>query len=120
MSKKHDTASALAGILKAKRGDEPATPAAVPEIEPPEPSAPPPPSPALPPAPLPEARVKVETAAEKRRGGKSSDPKYSQYSVYLRKDTHKRVKRRLDDLETGQDVSELVQDLLEQWLRSNT
>jgi hypothetical protein len=119
MSKKHDTASALAGILQAKRPAVPASSSAVPAAEPPEPAAPRPPSPALP-APSPVVTTaKAETAAEKRRGGKSSDPTYSQFSVYLRKATHKRVKRRLDDLETGQDVSELVQNLLEQWLASS-
>lgn len=103
MSKKPDTASALASILRAKRTEEVATP------------APPSPAPVLAPAAV-EAPPRP-----KGRGGKSSDKaNYSQYSVYLRKDTRKKVGRALDDEETGQDFSELVQGLLEQWLASRT
>jgi hypothetical protein len=104
MSKKPDTASALAGILRAKRGDET------------------PPSPALPTIiPYTEIARQPPTSAPKHRGGKSSDKKnYAQFSVYLRKDTRKKAGRALDDAETGQDFSELVQELLEQWLASRT
>jgi hypothetical protein len=49
--------------------------------------------------------------------GKRSDPAYKQYSVLLKRQTHKQVTRELDDLENGQDVSVLVQSLLEQWLK---
>ena len=57
-------------------------------------------------------------APPRRRGpiGKSSDPTYKFAGVYLKKTTQKRTKRRLDDLETGQDFSELVEQLLNQWL----
>ena len=117
MSKKPDTASALAGILKARRGDDsPAhpAPAVAASIEP---ETAPPPSPApLPGAPFPDAKG----VGRKGRSGKSSDPKYSQFSVWLRKDTRKKVGRALDDADTGQDFSELVQDLLEKWLTSNS
>lgn len=131
MSKKPDTATALASILKAKRGEElpPAPlvtasaepdpgPAPAPAPEPP-PAAPPSPAPSLPP-PVAEA-PKPETLRPFRRGGKSSDKaNYSQFSVYLRRDTRKKVGRALDDLDSEQDFSELVQSLLEQWLKSNT
>ena len=107
MSKKPDTATALASILRAKRVDEGTTPLN------------PSPAPVLAP-PVVEAR-QAEPARPKGRGGKSSDKaNYSQYSVYLRKDTRKKVGRALDDAETGQDFSELVQELLEQWLKSST
>lgn len=113
MSRKPNTAAALADILKAKRGDNQptdpvsamATPAAV--------EAPSNLSPAPLPTPAPAAKI--------RRNGKSSDKtNYSQFSVYLRKDTRKKVGRALDDADTGQDFSELVQQLLEQWLTSRT
>jgi hypothetical protein len=121
MSKKPDTASALASILKAKRGDDrPDTPAPSTAI-PAEAETPPPPSPALPSAPASVGIPNAATLPAKGRGGKSSDKaNYSQYSVYLRKDTRKKVGRALDDAETGQDFSELVQELLEQWLASRT
>jgi hypothetical protein len=120
MSKKPDTASALAGILKAKRGgddaDEPVIPAAVAPIA----EKQLPPSPALLPTPAPAVVESISTG-KKGRGGKSSDKaNYSQYSVYLRKDTRKKVGRALDDMDSDKDFSELMQFLLEQWLKSNT
>lgn len=117
MSKKPDTASALAGILKARRGeDSPVDNAAV-VAAPSEPAPPPPPSP----APLPVATSSNANAVEKRvRSGKSSDPKYGQFSVWIRKDTRKKAGRALDDDDTGQDFSELIQELLEKWLASRT
>ena len=120
MTKKSDQATALAGILKARRGDETPPAPAAPEMTAAEPEALLPPSPALPPTPSRLPSPKAETRAESRRRGKNSDPNYRQHSIYLRKDTHKRVKRRLEDMESDQDVSELVQVLLEQWLKSGT
>ena len=106
MSRKPDTASALAGILQARR------PVAAPVAAP---------SPALPPAPTSvETAAAVIPAVAKGRGGKSSDPAYSQYSIYLRKTIRKKVGRALDDADTGQDFSELVEELLEKWLASRT
>lgn len=120
MSRKPDTAAALAGILKAKRGDDQPVATATPERRAIEPEPLPPPSPAPPSAPLRVETPKAETPAPNGRGGKSSDPEYSQYSVYLRKKIRKKVGRALDDADTGQDFSELVEELLEQWLASRT
>ena len=120
MSKKPDTASALAGILRAKRGDE-SEGATIPlAASAPATAAPTPPSPALPPAPS-VAVASPAISEKKTRGGKSSNKStFSQFSVYLRKDTRKKVGRALEDAETGQDFSDLVQSLLEQWLKSRT
>lgn len=122
MSSKRDTASALAGILKAKRGEEaPPSPAPPPEpatvrIEPVEP-----PSPAPVPAPASEPTANQrKRSAPQGQTGKYRDPNYTQHSIYLRKGTQKKVRRELEDEETGQDFSELVQELLEQWLKSRT
>jgi hypothetical protein len=125
MSKKQDTASALAGILKAKRSNDHATQAEAFNVTRAEPELPPPPSPALPP-PSPRVETatmepaKAETATLKGRGGKSSDPNYNQYSVYLRKAVRKKVGRALDDADNGTDFSDLVEELLEKWLKSRT
>lgn len=118
MSKKPDTAAALAGILKAKRGDQGTADMAAAAPLPSEAERHPPPSP----APLPAVAVEVpQPASRKTRNGKSSDKaNYSQFSVYLRKDTRKKVGRALEDAEIGQDFSDLVQELLEQWLASRT
>ena len=120
MIKKQDTAAALAGILKAKRGDDVIVAPTAVVLAPLESDAIPPPSPAPPLAPARVEPVKAETLAAKGRGGKSSDPNYSQYSVYLRKAVRKKVGRALDDADTGQDFSELVEELLEKWLASHT
>lgn len=78
-----------------------------------------PPSPA-PPVDAPAAETPAPSRRSKReRVGKYRDPNFHHYGVYLRKDTHKRVKRRLEDSESGKDLSELLQDLLEQWLASD-
>jgi hypothetical protein len=51
-----------------------------------------------------------------RPPGKRSDPAYKQYSVLLKKQTHRQVTNILRDREESPDVSELLQQLLEQWL----
>jgi hypothetical protein len=50
--------------------------------------------------------------------GKRGDPDYRQVSAYVRKDTHQKVKMALlkEDLE----FSELVEDLLRDWLAKRT
>jgi hypothetical protein len=53
-----------------------------------------------------------------RPPGKRSDPEYKQYSVLLKKQTHRQVSAILRDQEDGPDVSELLQQLLEQWLHT--
>lgn len=121
MSKKADTASALAGILRAKRGDDVTAPESAPGMSDPTPIDQPPPSPAPLPRPPSPVTPRVERPPPRRRAGKCSDKaNYSQCSVYLRKDTRKKVKRALDDLDTGRDFSELVQELLEKWLTVRT
>lgn len=51
-----------------------------------------------------------------RPPGKRSNPDFAPVQVLLKKQTHKLARRILSDLENGQDVSELVQTLLEQWV----
>lgn len=51
-----------------------------------------------------------------RPPGKRSDPDYKQYSVLLRRQTHRKVSSLLRDRDGGLDVSELVEQLLEKWL----
>ena len=58
----------------------------------------------------------VVLKAPGRPPGKRSDPEYKQYSVLLKKQTHRKVTSILRDQEDGPDVSELLQQLLEQWL----
>jgi hypothetical protein len=50
--------------------------------------------------------------------GKRGDPDYRQVSAYVRKDTHRKVKMGL--LEEDREFSELVEDLLRDWLAKRT
>jgi hypothetical protein len=57
-----------------------------------------------------------------RRGrppGKRSHPEFEQITAYIRRDTHQAVKIGL--LQNGRkEFSELIEDLLRHWLKSNT
>lgn len=55
-----------------------------------------------------------------RPKGKRSHPDYEQVTAYIRKDTHRDVKIALLSEGNGREFSELVQELLEQWLLSRT
>ena len=50
--------------------------------------------------------------------GKRGDPHYRQVSAYVRKDTHQKVKMAL--LEEDREFSELVENLLRDWLAKRT
>jgi hypothetical protein len=84
----------------------------------------PPPSPA-PAEALPQPKTQPDVMAAKGgKGrpatGKKSNEDYCQTTISIRKETRKRVKQALLDAETGQDVSDLVEELLEKWLESHT
>jgi len=53
-----------------------------------------------------------------RAKGKSSNPDYVQISAYVRKDTHKDARKLLLDDEQGRDLSDLMEELLQQWVNS--
>jgi hypothetical protein len=82
--------------------------------------APPPPSPAPVATPSPPASrpdIHEEKGGKGRPAtGKKSNGEYCQTTISIRKETRKRVKQALLDAETGQDVSELVEELLTKWL----
>jgi hypothetical protein len=50
-----------------------------------------------------------------KRAGKRDDPDYTQISVYIRKQPYHEAKRRL--IGSGQDFSELVNQLVVEWLQ---
>lgn len=68
------------------------------------------------------AVVKPQPAPEgaapggKTRVGKRNDPDYDQVTAYIRKETHKRAKIALLQGPDKQEFSELVEQLLTQWL----
>jgi hypothetical protein len=65
-------------------------------------------------------RPAPETAPVRGKGrppGKRSDPDYQPTTVLLRKHTKKTASRLLEDASTGQDLSELIEQLLTEWIR---
>ena len=51
-----------------------------------------------------------------RPPGKRSDPAWKLYSHFLKKQTHREVTNILRNEEDGQDLSDVLQQLLEEWL----
>lgn len=65
----------------------------------------------------------VESQPSPKRGrpkGKRSHPDYEQVTAYIRKETHRDIKIALLSEGDGREFSELIQELLEQWLVSRT
>lgn len=54
-----------------------------------------------------------------RKNGKSSNDDYTQVLTYIRKDTHKQMKKALIDDPEERDLSDLVEQLLSDWLLKN-
>ena len=51
-----------------------------------------------------------------RPPGKRSDPAWKLYSHFLKKQTHREVTNILHNEENGRDLSDVLQQLLEEWL----
>jgi hypothetical protein len=54
------------------------------------------------------------------RGGKRSDPAYSPTTFFVRKETKRKAARLLEDQEADKDLSDLVEELLSQWISTNS
>jgi hypothetical protein len=67
--------------------------------------------------PAPEA---TPVRGKGRPPGKRSDPDYQPTTVLLRKQTKKTASRLLEDANTGQDLSELIEQLLAEWIREQS
>lgn len=82
-----------------------------------------PPAPKEPAAPstvkprLPKTKKASASLPQGKRGGKSSDPAYTQATLYIRKDTHHKVKLKLLSMQEGKDMSDLAEELFSEWLR---
>jgi len=55
-----------------------------------------------------------------RPPGKRSDPDYQPTTVLLRKHTKKTAARLLEDINSGQDLSDLIEQLLVEWIQKQT
>jgi hypothetical protein len=76
----------------------------------PEPEPTPPPAPPSPAPPL--------TPRKGRPPGKRSDPRFVQVTAYVPEALHRKVKIRLLQEAKGQEFSELIEELLEDWIGS--
>ena len=76
--------------------------------------------PAAEPLPAPAAIEEPPPAPKqgRRKSGKRSDPDYTPVTIYLKKDTYTQVQMRMLEQGRRREVSDLVQDLLAQWLES--
>jgi hypothetical protein len=62
-------------------------------------------------------------AAEKGRGrpaGKRSNPEYEPTTVLLRKQTKRKASRLLEDTESADDLSDLIERLLGEWISKHS
>jgi len=55
-----------------------------------------------------------------RPPGKRSDPEYQPTTVLIRKQTKKTAARMLEDINSGQDLSDLIEQLLVEWIQKQT
>lgn len=54
-----------------------------------------------------------------KKTGKSSNADYTQVLTYIRRDTHRQIKKVLIDDLDERDLSDLVEELLSDWLKKN-
>ena len=70
----------------------------------------------------PPAAVVSMPVAEKGRGrpstGKRSNPEWKLYSHFLKRQTQRAAVARLQAEDSGRDLSDVLQELLENWLKS--
>ncbi len=72
-----------------------------------------------PPSPA-EIKIQPPMEIKKRIAGKSSNADYAQVLTYIKRDTHREVKKALLDDKNTRDLSELVEELLTNWLKKNS
>jgi len=63
-----------------------------------------------------DAQMPARLDSQTSKQGKSKDPEYKRTTVYLRKQTH--LKLRAAAIAEGRDMSEILQELAEAWLAS--
>ncbi len=74
---------------------------------------------ATPPPPV-EIKIQPPPETKKRIAGKSSNAAYAQVLTYIKRDTHREVKKALLDDKNNRDLSELVEELLTDWLKKSS
>ncbi|EGO93263.1 hypothetical protein [Acidiphilium sp. PM] len=73
---------------------------------------------------LPPSAPAMTPVAEKGRGrpatGKRSNPEWKLYSHFLKRQTQRAAAARLQADDDGRDLSDVLQELLEDWVKSKT
>ena len=64
------------------------------------------------------SNTQVDRRSGRPKTGKRSDPAYKQVTAWVRKDTHDLVTKRLFLEESRREFSDLIQVLLEDWLKA--
>lgn len=70
-----------------------------------------------------QAKAPQRTTAEPiriRPRSKRSDPAWKPYTLMLKTETHKEASLILKRMDTGQDLSDLAQELFEQWVQEHS
>ena len=62
--------------------------------------------------------IKEHSASTRKKRGKRNDPSYTQVTAYIKKETHYQVKLALLQEGSDREFSELVEDLLTEYLRT--
>jgi hypothetical protein len=68
----------------------------------------------------PAASAAIVSTGKGRPLGKRSDPEFSPTTFFVRKDTKRKAARLLEDQDAGKDLSDLVEQLLAQWISQNS
>ncbi len=73
-------------------------------------------------AEAPESEIPQGTAQQHkgRRAGKRSDPAFRPTTIFVRKETQRRATRLLEDQNASKDFSDLVEELLANWIVENS
>ncbi len=69
-------------------------------------------------APPPAAEVPAERGRGRPATGKRSNPEWKLYSHFLKRRTQRAAVARLQAEDSGRDLSDLLQELLENWLKT--
>ena len=80
-------------------------------------------APAAPPArdtSNPQVGVEAAEAHKGRRAGKRSDPAFRPTTIFVRKETQRKATRLLEDQDTGKDFSDLVEELVANWITEHS
>jgi hypothetical protein len=61
-----------------------------------------------------------ESGGRGRRAGKRSDPAFRPTTFFVRKETQRKAARLLEDQDAGKDLSDLVEELLANWISEHS